>query len=34
MKISGYCYQSCFGSYIEMFIREKRSAGFIYESEE
>ena len=34
MKISGYCYQSCFGPYIEMFIREKRSAGFHYELEE
>lgn len=34
MKTSGYLFQSCFGSYIEMFIQEKRSAGFLYESEE
>lgn len=34
MRISGYRYQSCFGPYIEGFIREKRSAGFNYESEE
>ncbi len=34
MKISGYCYQSCFGPYIEKFIQEKRNAGFNYESEE
>jgi len=34
MKFSGCCYQSCFRSYIEMFIKEKRSAGFNYESKE
>lgn len=34
MRISGYRYQSCFGPYIEGFIREKRNAGFNYESEE
>ena len=34
MKISGYQFQSCFAPYIEMFLQEKRAAGFIYESEE
>lgn len=34
MKIAGYEYQSCFGPYIQQFLREKREAGFIYESEE
>lgn len=34
MKIIGYQFQSCFAPYIEMFIQEKRAAGFIYESEE
>ncbi|MCC8051594.1 MAG: tyrosine-type recombinase/integrase [Clostridiales bacterium] len=34
MKTTGYQYQSCFSSYIEMFILEKRASGFIYESEE
>ena len=34
MKISGYQYQSCFSTYIEKFIQEKRDAGFVYESEE
>lgn len=34
MKISGYQYQSCFGTFIEDFIQEKRDAGFIYTSEE
>lgn len=34
MRVSGYCYQSCFGPYIETFIREKRNSGFNYESEE
>lgn len=34
MKIAGYQYQSCFGTFIEEFIREKKEAGFVYESEE
>jgi len=34
MKIAGYKYQSCLGPYIEQFVREKKEAGFIYESEE
>ncbi len=34
MKITEYQFQSCFASYIEKFIQEKRAAGFIYESEE
>ena len=34
MKISGYQFQSCFGPYMEMFIQEKRDAGYIYDSEE
>lgn len=34
MNISGYQFQSCFAPYIEMFLQEKRAAGFIYESEE
>lgn len=34
MKISGYQFQSCFAPYIEIFLQEKRAAGFIYESEE
>jgi len=34
MKIAGYQYQSCFGSYIEQFVHEKKEAGFLYESEE
>lgn len=34
VKISGYQFQSCFAPYIEMFLQEKRAAGFIYESEE
>lgn len=34
MKISGYQYQSCFGTFIEEFIQEKKDAGFVYESEE
>lgn len=34
MKIAGYEYQSCFGSYIQQFLRKKRKVGFIYESEE
>lgn len=34
MKINGYQFQSCFAPYIEMFLQEKRAAGFIYESEE
>ena len=34
MKITGYQYQSNFGSYIEQFLHEKKEAGFIYESEE
>lgn len=34
MKIDGYQFQSCFAPYIEMFIQEKRAAGFVYESEE
>lgn len=34
MKNIGYQFQSCFAPYIEKFIQEKRTAGFIYESEE
>jgi len=34
MKISGYQYQSCFGTFIEEFIQEKKNVGFVYESEE
>lgn len=34
MKISEYQFLSCFAPYIEKFIQEKRTAGFIYESEE
>lgn len=34
MKISGYQYKSCFGTFIEEFIQEKKDAGFVYESEE
>ena len=34
MKIAGYPFQSCFAPYIEKFLREKRDAGFLYESEE
>lgn len=34
MKIIGYEYQSCFAPYIKQFLQEKRSIGFIYETEE
>ena len=34
MKIIGYEYQSCFAPYIKQFLQEKRSVGFIYETEE
>lgn len=34
MKISGYEYQSCFHTFIEEFIQEKKDAGFVYETEE
>lgn len=30
MKIAGYQYQSCFGTFIEEFIREKKEAGFVF----
>ena len=34
MKLIGYEYQSCFAPYIKQFLQEKRSVGFIYETEE
>ena len=34
MRISEYHFQSCFAPYIEMFLQEKRAAGFIYIREE
>ncbi len=33
MKCKEYQFHSCFAAYIEQFIQEKRSAGFIYETE-
>lgn len=34
MKTTGYDFQSCLAPYIKDFLKEKRSLGFIYESEE